>query len=198
MNGLQGKRIFIFQQRVWGLRIGAYLASKLQAEGARLACLTMKPSTHRFVTAQKEVKYEVVINHDEILGNPKKCLAGDSPSLEEVCRELGVDSIWPLVNAERNYVRSYPRKYYYSFRQNVPDKMIVNYVVSMYQTIRRVFENFHPDIIVAPNFVTLVHIMFNLYAQKQGIPMIAIMDSKIPGYYVFTHSYLTDRGPFNQ
>ncbi len=193
---LKGKRVLIFQQRNWGRGIGHFLAKKLQAEGCHLAALTLKRTIHEFVLNQNEVKYDLVISNDEIMGNPRKYLAGDEYALEEICRELNVDSIWPAVSSMRNHVKSYKDKFYYSFRQNVPDEEIVDFVMALYKCVKTVFRDFQPDLIIVPNFPSLPHIMFNLYARKHNVPMIGITDSRVSGYYIFSHSYLSDREPF--
>jgi hypothetical protein len=196
MSDLKGKKIFIFQQRRWAKSIGHFLAKKLQAEGCRLATLTVKKSVHDFITTQQEVKYEMAINLDEIKGQPKEYLAGDTYSLKTICEELRLDSIWPIVYASRFHVKSYKDKYYYGFKQNVSDEGIINYVMALYKCAKRVFDNFNPDIIIAPNFASTFHIIFNLFAKKHGIEMICITDSKIRGQYIFSHNYLNDKGPF--
>jgi hypothetical protein len=195
-NNLKGKRILIFQQRDWSFNIGHFLAKKLQAEGCRLAALTFKNSAHEFVLNQKEVKYDLVINDDRVMGDPKKYLAGDDYSLAEICRELGVDSIWPMVSTVRFFVKSYKDKYYYSFRQNLPDEEIIEYVKAAYKYVKTFFTEFKPDIIIAPNFVNLTHIMFNIYAQKKGAKMIALTDCKIREHGIFIHDYNESTGAF--
>lgn len=196
MNELKGKKILIFQQRTWGLHIGHFLAKNLQAEGCRLAALTFKRSTHEFVMNQTEVRYDLVINNDEIMDSPADFLRDDDITLAEVCRELGIDSVWPLAASLRNQVRSYGDKYYFGFKQNVSDDEIVDYIKVVYKFIKKFFIEFKPDIILAPNFVTLPHIMYNLYAKKRGVTMVGFADSKVSGIYVFTHSYIEDAGPF--
>ncbi len=193
---LAGKRVLIFQQRGWGINIGHFLAKKLQAGGCRLAALTLKRTTHEFMINQKEVKYDLIINNDEIMSRPKDYLQGDNFSLEEICDELGVDSIWPIVRTLRHHVMSYKDKYYYSYKQNVPDEEIIDYVMAVYKYIKEFFDKFDPQIIIATNFVTLPHIMFNLYASKRGVKMITVTDSKISGVYIFSHNYNDDQGPF--
>ena len=193
---LQGKKIFIFQQRNWGRTIGHFLAKKLTAEGCVLAAWTMKPSTHKFTKNQKDVKYEFLINDDEALNDPVRYLSHEDYSLQEICEALGVPGVWPMASTIRNYVKSYREKFYYSFRQNVPDEQIVAYIKAVYKYLKRVFEEFQPDLILAPNFVVLPHIMFNLYGQKRGIPMLAVTDSKVQGINIFTYSYRDDKGPF--
>ncbi len=196
MSKFQGKKILIFQQRGWGISIGHFLAKKLQAEGCRLAALTFKQSAHKYLLNQKEVKYDLVINDDEVISDPGKYLKEDNYSLTEICESLGVDSIWPLVATLRNHVKSYKEKYYYSFRQNMSDEDIILYVKAVYKYVQEMFNNFNPDFIIAPNFVNLPHIMFNLYAEKRGVKMMAVINCKIKNLYIFTYDFNDTRGPF--
>ena len=193
---LQGKKILIFQQRKWAKNIGHFLARKLQAEGCELAALTLKRTTHSNTTTQQEVKYSLIINNDEIMSDPKSYLQNDDFSLEEICSELGVDTIWPIVMSLRNHVRSYQDKYYYGYKQNVSDEDIVCYVKALYKCILKIFNDFKPDLIIAPNFVSLPHIMFNLYAGKHGVKMLGITDSKVRGYNIFVTDYKSSTGAF--
>ncbi|KKS34914.1 MAG: hypothetical protein UU95_C0007G0051 [Parcubacteria group bacterium GW2011_GWC2_42_12] len=193
---LKGRRILIFQQRGWGVTIGHFLATKLQAEGCKLAALTFKKSLHEYVLSQAEVKYELIINDDEIMENPKAYLAADDYSLKAICEDLGVDSIWPIVMSLRNHVYSYKDEFYYSYKQNVPDEEIIDYIKAVYKYIKEIFHKFNPEIIIAPNFVALPHIMLNLYAQKRGVIMTTVTDCKIKNYCIFTHDYNESSGPF--
>lgn len=196
MKELKGKRVLIFQQRGWAINIGHFLAKRLQGEGCKLAAFTLKLTTHKFILEQKEVKYDFLVSNDEIMANPKAYLDGDEFSLKEICSELGINSIWPLVYSLRNHVKSYKDKYYYGFKQNVPDEEIEAYVKACYKFIKFIFSSFGPDVIVAPNIIALPHVMMNLYANRNGVEMIAVTDSKIKGYYLFSHSYQDDRGFF--
>ncbi len=196
MGALQGKKILIFQQRGWGKTIGRFLAKKLYEEDVRLSALTFKETTHQLIVNQPDIQYEHIVFGDEIMGNPQKYLAGNFYSLKEICKELGVNSVWPLVHSMRLFVKSYGDKYYYGFKQNISDERIVEYVMAFYKSIKYFFDNFNPDIIICPTFGSLPHIMFNLYALKRGVPMIAITDSKVPGYYIFVEGYQYDRGHF--
>src|SRR3989344_3637382 len=128
-NDLQGKKILIFQQRRWALRIGHFLAKKLSA-------IVMKKSIHDFVVKQQDVKYELIINQDEAMENPKKFLEGDDFSLAEICRDLGIDSIWPLIATERTHVKSYRDKAFYGFRKNVSDEEMADYAKAVYKYIK--------------------------------------------------------------
>lgn len=198
MNLLKGKRILIFQQRLWGKMFGRFLAKKLYDEGCRLAALTFKRTTHQLITAQKDVSYDLIVDQDSIESRPKDYLQGEEYSLGEICRALGLESIWPLVASLRNYVRSYQDKYYFCFRQNVSDQGIIDYVQAVYKYVNFIFSRFSPDFIIAPNFVHLPHLVMNLFATKRGVPMLAISDSKIKGYCIFNYGYNKDRGPFHE
>jgi len=195
-NILANKRILIFLQRGWGLNIGQFLAKKLQQQNCRLAGLTLKRSLHQYMLKQAEVKYDLLINNDEIMSRPKDYLKGEHYDLKHICEQLGVDSIWPIVSTLRNHVRSYKDKYYYSFKQNVSDQDIIDYVMAVYKYILYFFENFNPDLIISPNFVALPHIMFHLYAKKRGVKMLAVTDCKVRGVFIFTHSYQDNEGKF--
>lgn len=189
-------KVLIIQQRGWGIRIGHFLAKKLQEEGCSLAALTFKKTTHEFVLNQKDVKYDFIINNDEIMGRPDKYLAGDSFDMDEICRSIGVDTLWPIFANMRNFVMSYKDKYYYAFRQNVSDEISISYMQAWYKCIKEIFDQFNPDLIITPNFVAFPHIMLNLYALKRGIKMIGVTDSKVRGINIFTHSYQNDQGEF--
>lgn len=193
---LTGRRVLIFQQRGWGKGIGRILAKRLYGEGCKLAAVTYKRNTHELIVNQPNVKYDLIINNDEIMSRPKDYLKGDRFSLNKICEDLGVDSIWPLVASLRNHTRSYKDKFYYGFKQNVPDEEIVNYVMAVYKYIKIIFSEFNPEIIISPNFVALSHIMVNLYAQKRGVAMIGIADTKVKDHYIFTNSYNHDKGAF--
>lgn len=196
MNQLPGKRILIFQQRMWSINIGHFLSKKLKDEGCKLAALTFKKSTHKFILEQKDVEYELVINNDEVMENPLKYLNGEQYPLSEICEALGIDTIWPIVSTLRNHVKSYKEKYYYGFKQNLPDEEIIDYVMAVYKYAKIFFEKFNPDIIIAPNFVTFPHILINMMADRKGVAMLAITDSKVRGYRIFSHSYHDNRGSF--
>ena len=172
------------------------MAKKLAAEGARLAAVTFKRSTHNFMLSQKDVDYQLVVNEDEIKNDPGQYLAGEHFSLSRICADLGVDSIWPIVASSRLHVRSYKDKFYYGFKQNVSDEMLIQYVMAIYKCIKLVFEKFNPQIILTPNFGDLFHIMFHLYAKQQGVRMLEITDCKIKGLTIFAEDYNESTGSF--
>lgn len=196
MENLKGKRILILQQRGWGKTIGRALAKRLYNRGCRLAAFTFKKSVHAAVLRQKAVDYDLIINYDAIAENPQKFLSGDNFSLEEICDELGVDSVWQMVLAARYHAFSYKDRYYYSFRQNMPDEQIVDYIKAIYKCAQTFFKEFKPDIIIGFNFVLLPYLIFNLYAEKHGVVMFSFFESKIQGINVAVEHYNINKGPF--
>ena len=195
MDNLKGKKVLIFQQRGWTMRIGHSLAKHLQKGGCSLAAFTIKKTTHKFVAEQKEVKYDRIINIDEIFEDPKNSLGETNITLDEICNELGVDSVWPMLHSNRLFTRTYGEKFYYGFKQNVPDEFITDYIKAYYVACKELFDKFKPDVIFVAAFVYEGHIILNLFANKYNIPIVSLTDSKIPGYQAFTYDYLDRKGP---
>lgn len=186
------KKILILQQRKWALNIGHPLAEELVSKKYKVSAITLKKSTHTIISKYNGTTYDDVFSHDDVMENPSKYL-DNNITLQDVCHELGVDSIWPLVNSLRNHVRSYGKKYYYSFKQNSSDEDIVEYVKALYFFCTNVLNRVNPDMIISPNFVSLPHIMLNLLASKRGVAMQGVTDCKIRGINIFSYSYLDDK-----
>ena len=197
MNNLKEKKILIFQQRGWAKAIGNPLAKKLQDCGCELAALTLKRSTHEFITKkQKEVSYKYVVSVDDIYEDPEKILNGENITLEQICKDLNIDSVWPMLNGDRLLTKSYRKKFYYSYRQNVSDEFIINFIKALYKVIRDIFTEFKPDAVFVAFFGFEGHILLNLFANKYNIPTIGVSDSKIKGTYIFVDRYQNDAGSF--
>lgn len=197
MSELRGKRVLILQQRGWAISIGHSIATHLHAEGCQLAAVTFKKSTDAFVRTQTDVPYELIVSNDAAMGDPVAFLDGQPGApLDQICADLGIETIWPLVSTLRNHVRSYGDKFYYAYRQNVSDEGIIAYVQATHAYITRIFRDFSPDVIVSPNFVALPQIMMSLYAKRRGVPMMGVTDSKVKDIYIFTYSPEDDAGPF--
>ncbi|MFH1536887.1 MAG: hypothetical protein ABID45_02800, partial [Patescibacteria group bacterium] len=195
MSNLKNKRILILQQRGWAKTIGHFLAKRLQAEGCELAAITIKKTTDKFIREQKEVKYKYIVNVDEMFEDPYKILGDEKITLGEVCKELNIDSVWPLIHSNRFFIRSYKEKFFYSFKQHVSDEFIAAYLKAHYKSVRDLFKRFKPDAIFMAFFVYEGHILLNLFADKHKIPIIAVTDSKIPGHYIFSYNYQDKKGP---
>tara|TARA_B110000114_G_C15088213_1_gene397207 strand:+ start:1323 stop:2816 length:1494 start_codon:yes stop_codon:yes gene_type:complete len=189
------KKIFIFQQREWYFRIGKYLSKNFLKDGFDLGCLTFKKTTHQDVVLNS-TDYKLMISHDDIVENSVKYIPKDKKTLNEICDDLGIKSIWEIVQSARNHVKNYNKKTSYDFKQNISDEKIIEYFMGLYFTAKKVKEDFEPDIILLPAFVSLPHIIFNLYFKKFNTPTIGLIDSKIDKNFIFVSDYLARDGKF--
>lgn len=186
------KNIFIFQQRDWALKFGHILAKKLSEADHRLSTLTFKKTTHKFIKTQSDVKYDFIYSHDAILESPKSFLEGEDYSFSEIEKEIDFKEIWKLIQSSRFLTKSYQKKFFYSFEQNLDDREIKLYVKAIYKLCKQIYKNFKPDIIFAPNFVSFPHLFFNLYFKNKGIKMLATSETKIDNSFYITRSFLED------
>jgi len=188
----EARRVLLLQQRQWGIGIGHELAKRFQRDGCKLAALTFKKSTDTFIRKQADVVYEMIESHDEIV---EQSSAGNS-TINEICNDLGIDTVWPFIMSMRNHVYSYGDKYYFSFRQNRSDDEIVNYVTRLYVCLKNMFDKFNPDIVIMPNFVSMPQIFTGLLAKAHGISISSFADSKITGVTIPVSTPYFDEGPF--
>ena len=195
---MKGKRILIVQQRNWGVNIGHFLAKKLVGEGCTLVAVTYKKSAHEFHTTQKDVHYEMLINNDEVFENPMRYVEGSPPSLEAINRELGIESIWPLVAGSREITRSYAEKFYYNGRQQMSDEEIIRYVQGSYAYVLKIFDEFKPDAVVAPLLAEPSHMMIYHMARMRGVRTLCAVDSRVNGVWILSESPYEDKGAFHE
>ena len=196
MNRFKGKKILIFQQRDWAKHVGHFLAKKMRDEGCELSAVTLKRRTHKFITLQKEVKYHYVVNIDDIVENPEKYLVNENVTLDEICREFNIDSVWPMLHANRYLTRSYRRKFYYGYGKNVSDEFMVSYIKAYYVALRDLFAKFKPDMVIIVAFVSDEHMMLKHFADKYKIPILATADTKVPEFYTFAYDEMVKKGDF--
>ena len=185
----QGRRALIMQQRSWGMKIGHYLAQNLQKEGATLACFTEKIQTHKFVLNQTEINYTQVANYEEVMGDPYKVAGVNEISLSDICEELKLDSIWPIISSEHNLVRSYKDKWYFCDIRNVSDEYMVACFKAMYLTISRMLKSFKPDFVLSPNIVASYHLILERLCELNDIRIFCVSETKVRGISCFNYSH---------
>ena len=190
-----GLRVLVFMQRLWGIRIGHHIASRLYSKGARLSAIVEKKPTLEFVNDQTEVSYEYILSYEEIMNDPIRFVEHEV-SLDSICDDLGLDSIWPLATTENNLVRSYTGRYYYDNIQNKDDDYIASYVKAFYCQTRRLFDSFRPDVVISPNFVAPNHLIVEQMAKRHGIRMMAVTHTRVRGIYSFKYDHKHKDGPF--
>ncbi len=184
---IKGKRVLIFQQRGWALNVGQGIAEKLHDMQAKLSAYTIKKSTHRFVM-ESEIPYEHVVNYEDVLENLENTPGIENITLDEICKDLQLESVWPLLAMERKFVKSYRGGYYYSFRQNLLDEKLELIIKAFYLHFKKLFDAHTPDLIIMPVFGSTTHLLVRQFALKHGnIPMISITSTGLSGYRAFAN-----------
>lgn len=194
---LKGKHVLILQQRGWGLNVGNFLAQKLAAEGCTLSAITYKKSADLFHRMQTDVRYEQLVNHEDILERPDNYLKGRKFSLDEITRDLDIDSVWPLVAGSRDLTRSYDERFYYRGRQAISDEYIVTYLQAVYACLHDIFEAHRPDVVVAPMVADVSQRFLYHFALQRGVQCVCITDSKVRGIWLAANTPWEDAYAFN-
>lgn len=193
-GSVEGLRVLIFIQRLWGIRIGHHIASELSRKGARLSAFVEKKKTREFVESQDEVTYEHMLSYEAIMNDPHSFI-DETVTLDMICEDLQIDSIWPLATTEHDLARSYSGRFYYEDVQNKDDDYIIAYMKAMYCEVKRVFDAFQPDIVISPNFVAPHHLIVEYMAKSRGIRMVAVTHTRVSGIYSFCYDHKVSDGP---
>jgi len=188
--------ILIIQQRNWAINFGIHLADKLKKRNHNIGCITLKKSTHNHLL--KSGYTQNIWSHDEIIDNPNKYISNHNYNLDEISEYLNISSVWELIQSQRNLVKSFDKKYFYSFKQSVSDEYIEKYIKSCFGMIKDIFVNFKPDIVISPVLNSFLHAMLNLYCDRNKIPVIGSTDSKVDNVNIFTNSYLDNKSEFTE
>ncbi len=190
-------RVLFFQQRGWGVSIGHNIAKLIHEENAdiRFAAITFKKKTHEFILSQKDVEYDEVLYYDQIQNEPESYDV-NSVNLDTICNVLGIDSIWPMMQSMRNYVRDYSKKYYYSYTKQVSDKYMTDVLKATFLAVNDIIERFKPDVIVLPNYVGLPHFVAYYIAKNKKITIVGATDSKVKGIYIWSRDPFDSEGRF--
>ena len=186
--------ILIIQQRNWALKFGIFLAKNLFDKDHKVSAITVKKSTHNILKNKKFIY--PIWSHDEIFENSRMYSKKYNFSLSEISDQLGINSVWELIQSQRNLVKSYNEKYFYSFKQSASDEYIENYIKSIFGMYHDIFNEFKPDVVISPVLNSFLHASLNLFCKKNTIPIIGTTDSKVDGINIFTNSYLDDEGSF--
>ena len=190
------KKIFFFQQRNWGIKIGHHIAKRFNDNGCEIGAVTFKKEYYNFYTSQQDFKYKWLKSHEDLVENPKKYLGDDNFELSFICEELEIESIWIFVQSLRGHVKSYSDKYGYGYKQNVSDEEIIFYIKAIYKLLLSIKKEFDPDIIFMPNFVSLTQIMAYYFAKKHKIKIASITNTFATDRFVFANDIYESTGKF--
>ena len=193
---IKKKRVIFFLQRAWGVKIGHQIAKRFYEKGYEIGGITLKKEYHNYYKIQDDFKYSYLECHEDILQDPKRYLKDDDYTLDEICKELNIASIWPYVQSSRGHVKSYYNKYGYCFRQNVPDEEIIYYIKAIFKLLKKIEKNFEPDVFFMPNFISLLQIMTYFYFRNKKVKISAITNTFATNNYVFTNDVYESTGKF--
>ena len=71
-------------------------------------------------------------------------------------------------------------------------------VYAIYSVCEKVYKEFKPDIILAPNFPALTHLIFFHYFKNKKIKMIGMNDTKVGDYQAISFDYNHTEGMFHE
>ena len=183
------KRALFILQRDWGIKTGVPIASHFLSKGYEVGGVTLKRSIFDSISTHPISKELLFLkDFDSVINDPLSVDGVNDISLQEICTNLGIDSIWPL-SQERMFVRDYKKKYYYSFRQNKSDYFISNYFKACYLFFNSLISDYDINIIIGRNYASTFQSVYSLICDKKSIPTISLETSNVPGWSIFTDSY---------
>lgn len=155
---------------------------------ARLACITSGLKKYEeFHRTQTEINYEFIRNCDLYDLGVTHPLS--SPQLRVIEEDLGVNSIWEMVQIDRIINMDPGRKYWYDYRKQMTNDQICSLIRHLYKFIKRIEKEFFPDVIVGPNLLHLAHIMIYHYFTRRGTKYIMISGTYIKEHSVLDYSW---------
>ncbi|MBF0182700.1 MAG: hypothetical protein HQM03_22025 [Magnetococcales bacterium] len=193
---MKNPRVLIFYQRNWGIRFGQYLCERILSThaDARFSALIFKNTARAHLERQQAIAFERTWYWEAIMEDPDGYLAGETLTLREILADLEIDSIWPLVQSMRFYVKDYARKYYYAFTQSTPDHEIKKLIACSYKLIREMLDVVQPNVVIMPNAVALPHLLMLMMARKRGIFIRTPTETKISGYNMWISDHNDSQG----
>jgi hypothetical protein len=184
------KRILIYLQRDWGVNVGHRLAINFnQKLNFSVGALVSKKATYENLKIHSGTLYDYFLFIDEIVQDPKSFMPEYTVSLKQICDDLGILTIWDLVQSLRNHVKTYSEKFYYSFKQNISDESIIDLVIALYKLCKNIELNFNPNFLILPNFVSLQHIFLSLYFNKKNCKVLSFTGTGSNNLGVFCNNY---------
>ncbi len=69
-------------------------------------------------------------------------------------------------------------------------------VKAVYAALKRLLDAFEPDVVLTPNFASMIQDVARLLALRRGVKMVGVFYTKISGRFAFTYSPHVADGPF--
>lgn len=196
MNKFSNKKFFIILQRDWAHKHGFEIAKKLHENGAKLSCLIFKPSVEYYIDSQKNIKFENILKNSDIENNTETILKNSDYNFKRFSNDFNVENFWEHAPTLRKLTLSYKKKYPFSFQQNWTDEEISKYILAFGYKIKKLFDEFKPDISIGYNFGDIRHYLINQICDKEKTPFFCVSGTKVSGNACFAYDYKGDKSFF--
>ena len=194
---IKNKNFFFILQRDWGIKTGFEIVKKLNKNGNRFSALNFKEPVESYAVNQKEVKFDYILNDNQIFNNKEKILEESNYTTQNFIEDYNISSLWKYAFTLRRLATSYEKKFPYSFQQNLNDAEFEKYILAFAYKLKKTFYDFKPDIVIGYVFGDIRHIMLNKLCEINKIPMVCAADSKIHNINIFTYDYKSTRSFFH-
>ena len=182
--------VFILYQRVWGMKFGQFLIDQIRSQmpEANIGVITVKEQADQYFRENNNVEdfgfYEyfdpVRDDFNDYLGEDK-----DKFDISAICDDFKVSSIWEILQATRNHVKDYKKKYNYAYTASLNDDELQDTIKAYYKLIKKLDGDFKPDFMIIPNPVETFNIMLELYADSRNIPLRQMAPTYVKGFYQY-------------
>ena len=85
----------------------------------------------------------------------------------------------------RQFTLNYKKKYPFSYQQNYSDENIRDYILAFAFELKKMFQNFTPDIVIGYNFGDIRHLLLERLCNKKKIPFFFVSDTKVQNILTF-------------
>ncbi len=187
-NSENSLRFLLLYQRRWGMKFGQFYIDNLkkQYKKSEIGVITVKQEADNYFKNNNELSSISYYKYfDDIRDFSEEYLGDSEYSLEEILQFFGVDTVWPLLQATRNHIKDYKRKYNYSFYPALTDDELIKTIKAYYKLIVDIDKKFKPNFILLPNPVETFNILLQLYGERKGIPVRYVCLTPVKGFYQY-------------
>ena len=195
---LLNKKILMIHQRDWAIRHGFEISKKLNKYGVKLASLNFKLSTEYFIQNQKDIDFEYILNESFVDKNSKFILKNSNYSVDDLNNDFGIENIWKHALTLRQLTLDYKKKFPFSYQQNYSDEDIRDYILAFAFELKKMFQNFNPEIVIGYNFGDIKHFLLERLCNKKKIPFFFASDTKVKSISNFYYDINSSKSFFQK
>lgn len=180
--------ILILYQRFWGERFGQFIIDQFKEHypASNLGVITVKEQSDAFFRQTNNVSdFSFYKYFDPVRDDAAAYLGNDDYNITDICRDLGIDSIWELLQATRNHIKDYRRKFNYAYTASLNDEELITTIKAYYKLVMEIDQTARPDFILIPNSVETFNIILEFYANSRNIPIRQVAPTYVRGFYQY-------------